>query len=193
MKLFLLFLFLSFILPTWGHNFPGKADQKILGSNEQAKNFTLPYYDTQSKKFNLKENYPASNLVFVFFASWCSHCQKDIPGIDSIKDKYPGTKFIAVNAMETADEIKAFFKKFNLSLPCLMDEKGDVIKLYGITGIPAFLVLNKSGEQLMLGNFSIVELESLLKNLRFQKPGKGDTSRPEEEGCHDGICPIPKF
>ncbi|MDD2714671.1 MAG: TlpA disulfide reductase family protein [Candidatus Wallbacteria bacterium] len=131
----------------------------------QTPNFSLTYYDDPNKTFTLNDNLGQKNHVFVFFATWCGACQKELPQINAIRNKYPTCDFTAINYRETTQQVTDYFGSASIQLPCLLDKSGSVFKQFGLEYIPDILVVSKTGEQLMLGTKSVEELEALLATL----------------------------
>lgn len=112
-------------------------------------------------------------VVLDFWATWCPPCRKGLPIVDTVAKHFAdkAVAVYAVNIGETPEEVTAFMKSANLTVPVLMDD-GQVATDYGVTGIPQTVVIDKSGNIHTIhvgvsGNFEAqlkAEVESLLGN-----------------------------
>lgn len=88
-----------------------------------------------------------SVVILDFWATWCGPCVQGLPHVDAIykdnKDK--GVKAFAVNMQEDAADVQKFVEAKNLSLPILLETKGDVAEKYKVEGIPQTVVIGKDG------------------------------------------------
>jgi len=82
------------------------------------------------------------------WATWCPPCRASLPHLDklyqSVKDK--GVNVYAVNVQEEADDVEAFVKKTNLTVPVLLDKDGAVSQAYKASAIPETIIIGKDGK-----------------------------------------------
>jgi peroxiredoxin len=87
-------------------------------------------------------------VVLDMWATWCPPCRASLPHLDklyqSVKDK--GVNVYAVNLQEEPDEVAAFVKKTNLTVPVLLDKDGAVAQSYKASAIPQTVVIGKDGK-----------------------------------------------
>jgi|SRR5688572_3811147 len=86
-------------------------------------------------------------VLLDFWATWCGPCRKAMPGIQSIRDKYPAEKVavfgISTDESEDADP-GAFLKKLGFTYPTLL--KGETISAaYKATALPTLYILDQDG------------------------------------------------
>jgi thiol-disulfide isomerase/thioredoxin len=101
-------------------------------------------------------------VVFIdFWATWCGPCIRSFPGLQKLYDKYknnPDVIFAAVNVWERVEDrfaaVKTFLSKNSYTFPILFDLKDEMVKGYGVTGIPSKFILDKNG----IGRFMEVGL-----------------------------------
>jgi thiol-disulfide isomerase/thioredoxin len=110
-----------------------------------------------SNRFKLSDFRGKKIVVIDMWATWCGPCMKSIPHLSKIAEEVAGQD-VEVIALNTSDDQVPFEKfatgkgkeyKFMLARdPAGRDENGNTIahKLYGVTGIPATFIIDKSGK-----------------------------------------------
>lgn len=129
------------------------ADFKAVPKLEEMKDrsaapdFTLS--DPAGKKVSLKD-YRGKIVFLNFWASWCSPCRAEMPGMDRLyrefKDK--GLEMLAVNVKDKRDDALRFMKELKISYPVAMDPEGEVGLLYGAWGMPTTYLIDRKGQVL---------------------------------------------
>jgi len=135
-----------------------------------------------NNRFKLSD-YRGKKIVIVdMWATWCGPCMKGIPHLSKVAEAVNGQDVVVI-ALNTSDDVVPFEKfatgkgkeyKFQLARdPAGRDENGNTIarKLYGVTGIPATFVIDKSGK--IVGTVSgytegDTKLEQILKGLNVK-------------------------
>jgi thiol-disulfide isomerase/thioredoxin len=87
-------------------------------------------------------------IVFVnFWATWCPPCREEMPSMEKLYTRLKHKDFVmvAVDLMEPASKVEAFFEEFKLTFMALLDTNGEVGSLFGISSIPTTLILDKNG------------------------------------------------
>ena len=87
-------------------------------------------------------------IVFVnFWATWCPPCREEMPAMEKLHTRLKNKDFVmvAVDLMEPASKVEAFFQEFKLTFMALLDTNGEVGSLFGIRSIPTTLILDKNG------------------------------------------------
>lgn len=102
----------------------------------------LPTLD--GKAFKLSEE-KARVVVLDFWATWCPPCRRGLPVIQKISEWAAAEKLsvavYTVNLQEDVDEVKKFMTENKLTLPVLMDAKGEVGMAYGCETIPRTAII----------------------------------------------------
>jgi peroxiredoxin len=116
---------------------------KLIG--KQAPDFTLMGMD--DRKVSLKSE-RGRVVVLDFWATWCGPCRASLPGLNAmykeLKDK--GMSAFAVDLQESKEQIQPVKEKLIPDVPVLLDERSEVSKLYGVSGIPQTVVIGKDGK-----------------------------------------------
>lgn len=136
-NLILLILFFLFLL--------GCNQNKEIEDLGQAKPFIL--YDTDSVEFSLA-NYKGKPVLIHFWADFCAHCRQEFPKIQQAYDvlKPKGYEFFAVNSGQTKEHVREIKITYGLTYPLLVDEERKTAELYGVTGLPTSLFVDRRGK-----------------------------------------------
>lgn len=78
-----------------------------------------------------------------FWAEWCPVCRLEEDSIDRIADDLPVMTVATTsgNAVEVGD----YLVREGLSMPVLLDESGDIARRWGVRGVPATFIVDRSG------------------------------------------------
>ena len=88
-------------------------------------------------------------VVVNFWATWCPPCVAEMPAIQRmhVMLEGEGLSVLAVNAGESAEDIRSFVRDFDpaLTFPLLRDPKGDTFAQWRVRGLPHTFVVDGSG------------------------------------------------
>jgi thiol-disulfide isomerase/thioredoxin len=93
-------------------------------------------------------DYRGQAVLINFWASWCPPCVKEMPSLESLKQKLAGKPFtiLGVNMAESEAEVRAFLKeKVNVSFPILLDRDGAALKQWKVFVYPTTYLLAPDG------------------------------------------------
>ncbi len=112
---------------------------------EEAETFTLK---TLKGGMASLEDYRGKLIFLNFWATWCPPCRAEMPSMQRLWEEFKEEDFVilAINIQEEIKLVSSFMNERGLSFPVLLDEKGEVARSYGISGIPATFFLNPDGE-----------------------------------------------
>jgi peroxiredoxin len=96
-------------------------------------------------------------VVLAFGATWTPLAAKELPAFQQLADRYPnrGVTFYWVSINTAKDgarnfasdaDLRAFASRSGLKMPVLRDPEQAAYRAYGVTGLPAVVVLDKSGQ-----------------------------------------------
>jgi len=113
-----------------------------------APNFTLE--SLSGKKLALTD-FRGKVVIMDFWASWCGPCRMAMPELKKLYEKYhtKGLEVLSLNQGESKNEAERFMKSENYPFTVLLDYKGEVGRMYKVSGIPAFFLLDKQGNVVM--------------------------------------------
>ena len=98
---------------------------------------------------NLRLQEQRGNVVMLnFWASWCGPCRKEMPLLETLQKKYQriGFVLIGVNVDEDTEAAKRFLADVTTSFPMVLDNKGDISKLFNVDAMPTSIFIDRSGK-----------------------------------------------
>jgi thiol-disulfide isomerase/thioredoxin len=105
-------------------------------------------------------------VLLDFWATWCGPCRSTIPHVEAIHNNYKDSGVIVIGVnMDTASKRQAvakFIKENEMTYFVISDANGNVASLYGVTSIPRFFLVDKSGDIASTKIGNIPDLEELI-------------------------------
>ncbi len=96
------------------------------------------------------KNQKGSVVILDFWATWCGPCRQSLPGLNKLHKELTGQglnlKTYAVDLEEPKDKVQPVAAKLCPDLHVLLDEKSEVSKKFGVSGIPQTVVIGKDGK-----------------------------------------------
>jgi thiol-disulfide isomerase/thioredoxin len=87
----------------------------------------------------------SEQTLVVFWASWCPHCQEELPKVNNWAKEHPKTRVVAISL----DDDKTAYEQAIQELPNMMHHtdlkkwNGQTVKDYYVYGTPTFVLLDK--------------------------------------------------
>ena len=138
-----------------------KAKQQLILEDQLSISPVPGILKTADGKTITTEDWKGKVVFIDFWATWCGPCIRSFPGLQKLYDKYksnPDVIFAVVNVWERVEDrfasVKTFLSKNPYTFPILFDLKDEMVKGYGVTGIPSKFILDKNG----IGRFMEVGL-----------------------------------
>ncbi len=149
-----------------GNGSSEKYDEVLAQLEKQAKESRLKKMSSQrlnmepiegmlttldGKKVTLAD-FKGKVVMIDFWATWCGPCVKSMPSLQEVYNKYSGNdqvQILVVNVWERTKERKEVAGKFietnKYTFPVFLDLEDEVVKKFGVTGIPTKFFLDKEG------------------------------------------------
>lgn len=121
------------------------VDDGIVSKGDQAPDFQLKTLEGET--VNLSD-YRGQGVFLNFWATYCPPCKEEMPYMQSqyelFKDK--GVTILAVDVGEPKLTVEKFVKRYGLTFPVLLDERQEVLNLYGVGAIPVSFLVDENGK-----------------------------------------------
>ena len=103
--------------------------------------------DLNGKMVNLSEHLGKDVILLDFWAVWCPPCRASIPELSKLAQDFgaKGLVVFAVNQQDSTTAVQNFLKGAKVEVPVLMDSEGVAGGLYGVTGIPKIVLIDRTG------------------------------------------------
>jgi peroxiredoxin len=146
----------------------GAQGATLLGVNEgnQARDFTLEALDGTEVSLS---DFEGQVVLINFWATWCAPCRAEVPDLQSAYDVRQDDGFVVlgVNVEESRAAVAPFVVEFAMTYPVLLDETGEVLKMYRAIGLPMSIVVDREGliQARHIGYLSADQLEEYLEQV----------------------------
>jgi peroxiredoxin len=131
-----------------------------------APGFSLKALD--GKEYSLGKLMQRGPVVAAFFKISCPVCQFTFPFLERLYERYGKGEvaFIGIS-QDNAVDSKDFARRFGVTFPILLDEKGyPVSNAYGLTNVPTIFLIDTDGSVKVTGmGFGKSDLENIAKEL----------------------------
>ena len=106
-------------------------------------------------------------LHLVFFATWCPVCVDELPRLGELAARWSGRGYrqvlVAVRARHSSERLARFFDGRPLPGELLFDGEGAAEQAWGARQVPAHLVLDASGRELVRSGALNREVEAAIE------------------------------
>jgi peroxiredoxin len=117
----------------------------VIAAGDKAPDFQLKTLEGETVKLS---DYRGQGVFLNFWATYCPPCKEEMPHMESqyheFKDK--GVTILAIDVGEPPLTVERFVKRYGLSFPILLDEREEVLNLYGVGPIPVTFLIDKDGK-----------------------------------------------
>lgn len=121
---------------------------------------------------NIIESSKGKVLIINFWATWCSPCVKEFPGLMNLRREFTedDLTIVGISMDYGARPVENFVKMHKVNFPILIDDES-IGSMLDIKSIPRTLIYNRAGEQILdhLGFISEESFRHIVERL-LQKP-----------------------
>ena len=110
---------------------------------------------------------PGEPRALNLWATWCAPCRAELPAFDAVAARTDDVAIIGVNVGDTGEDAADLVAELGLSFDQVLDPNAAIQRTLKITGMPATIFVDESGEILQVhnGELTEAELEALLDEL----------------------------
>jgi cytochrome c biogenesis protein CcmG/thiol:disulfide interchange protein DsbE len=92
-------------------------------------------------------DYAGRPVILNFWATWCAPCRVEMPALQAASERYAdqGVVVLAVNALESGDQVTEFMDELGLTFPAVLDPKGEIVDLYEVRVFPTTIWIDEQG------------------------------------------------
>jgi thiol-disulfide isomerase/thioredoxin len=115
----------------------------ILAVGSPAPDFALKNIDGRSVRLG---DYRGKTVIVNFWATWCVPCRSEMPAIDAVAKANPNrVVVVAVDVLEGPVLVIGYVDQMHLSFEPVLDETGDVTKIYHVDSMPTSFFVAPDG------------------------------------------------
>jgi thiol-disulfide isomerase/thioredoxin len=151
----------------------GRAGELSAVAAASPPELNLPDLSAQPRSL---DEFTGKVLLVSFWASWCTPCVAEIPGIRRLARDMRNKPFavVGVNVGEAQRRVQATAKRLGIDFTVLLDTDGLVFRRWGATVLPTSYILDRSGRVRYVAQGPLewdrVDIVELLGKLAEQRP-----------------------
>lgn len=136
--------------------------------------FPLPYALKDQNQQDISFQDLKGKVVFLnFWATWCPPCQRELPEIQKLYEKYKDSNEVAIitivtpgNGEKSQEEIIEFLDEKGYNMSVLFDN-GEVTSYFQISSLPTTFMIEKTGEPYgyAVGQLNLEIMESMINEV----------------------------
>lgn len=139
------------------------ANQNLIRPEQAAPDFSLTALTGETVHLSdLKGQVVLVNL----WATWCPPCKAEMPTINAFYQAHQAAGFttLMANMQEDAETVQTFIEANGFTFPVLLDSRGEMMKLYGVRGLPTTFIIDRGGlvRHIQTGPITEAELEAVI-------------------------------
>jgi thiol-disulfide isomerase/thioredoxin len=134
-----------------------------LDAGEMAPDFQLVLADGSYLSLSDLQGRP---VMINFWATWCPPCRVEMPDIiEQYNEHGDDLVVLAINTREGMDLVEPFTQEFGITMPVVLDQHGEIMRLYQVRSMPTTFFIGRDGRISMkwIGLMSPDVIDSFLK------------------------------
>jgi cytochrome c biogenesis protein CcmG, thiol:disulfide interchange protein DsbE len=110
-----------------------------------APDFNLPLADGGGSRTLAQQR--GKVVLLNFWATWCEPCRAEMPALQRLDQDLRDRPFALypINLQEDAATVDPYTQQIGFQVPVLLDQEGAVTRAYGVRGLPATFLIDRSG------------------------------------------------
>ncbi len=92
-------------------------------------------------------DYRGRPVVINFWATWCGPCRLEMPDLVRLHETYRDQDLVIleINVAESHNAVAAFVAEFGMTMPVILDPRGDIQAAYKTQSLPATFFIDREG------------------------------------------------
>jgi peroxiredoxin len=127
----------------------GVYETLLAIDGQKAPNFELKTLNGETKTFS---DFKGKTLLLVTWATWCKECHAELQSLQKESEtRAPSFNIVLVNMSSeegALSDVKQYVITHHLTLPVLLDQKGNFKKMYHVQVIPTSILVDSFGNVL---------------------------------------------
>lgn len=123
---------------------PQAADEKKPGIS------ALRVQPLAGEEIVLADRLARGPVVFDFWATWCRPCAFSLPELQKLHEQYGSRGLtvigVSLDGPRNASKVRPFAQRLGLTFPNVLDDKGDLQRLFQVQALPTSFLLSPAGE-----------------------------------------------
>lgn len=121
-----------------------EEDREVVRVGEDVPRFVVALSDGTTYDSSVRDG---KGATIVFFATWCTDCQRELPVLDSLyrAGRFAGQHVVCIGREEDEATVSQFWQEHALALPYSAQPDRAVFSLFATTGIPRIYTVSPSG------------------------------------------------
>ena len=116
-------------------------------AGQLARDFTL--IDLRGRSVSLS-NFRGKVVLLNFWATWCGACRSEMPSLENLyRNLRHDSRFVVLTVsvdQQGSSAVQPFVQRTDYDFPVLLDQSNQVSSGYDVSGIPATLIIDGTGE-----------------------------------------------